>query len=42
MRHYCIENRQLTMFGVLTNYKEWIFTKYSLHKEIEVALLENT
>lgn len=29
------------MLGVLTNYKEWIFTKYNFQKEVENVVFEN-
>jgi len=34
MRLYCILNKKDYALGVLTNFKEWIFVKYSIKTEI--------
>ncbi|CDW75531.1 UNKNOWN [Stylonychia lemnae] len=38
LRHHCIQNRQMKMLGVLTNYKEWYITQYSFKKEFDYQL----
>lgn len=34
MRTYCLEDKRQEVYGIMTNFKEWIFTKYSLNKEV--------
>eukprot|EP00347_Sterkiella_histriomuscorum_P010265 403376960 len=38
LRHHCIQHRQMKMLGILTNYKEWVFTKYSFEVEFQNSL----
>lgn len=33
MRSFCIENNIRTVYGIMTNFKEWIFTRYDLVSE---------
>lgn len=35
MRHHCINYNQQKVLGLVTNYKEWIFTSYSMVEEIK-------
>jgi len=34
MRLVCIEQKTTQVYGVLTNYKQWIFTRFSMSNEI--------
>ena len=34
LRSYCIHNKKLFMIGVITNFKDWYFTKYNMTEEI--------
>lgn len=33
MRNYCIETNIRQTYGIMTNFKEWIFTRYNLASE---------
>ena len=33
LRSYCIHNKKLFMIGVITNFKDWYFTKYNMIEE---------
>jgi predicted XRE-type DNA-binding protein len=33
MRSYCIETNIRSVYGIMTNFKEWIFTRYNLVSE---------
>ena len=33
MRNYCIESNIRQIFGIMTNFQEWIFTYYDLVSE---------
>ncbi len=39
MRHYCILKELKQVYGLVTNFKQWVFTSYNLLKE---ANLEKT
>jgi len=34
LRSYCIHNKKLYMIGVITNFKDWYFTKYNMIEEM--------
>lgn len=34
LRNYCMKYHKANIFGIITNFKEWSFTRYSLHKEL--------
>jgi hypothetical protein len=40
MRNYCIGNNIKQIFGIMTNFQEWIFTYYNLVSE-GTKILEN-
>mmetsp|Transcript_7773 Transcript_7773/g.12055 ORF Transcript_7773/g.12055 Transcript_7773/m.12055 type:complete len:93 (-) Transcript_7773:27-305(-) len=35
LRSCCIEQKQEQMFGVITNSRDWIFTRYNIRTELE-------
>ena len=35
LRTYCIFEKKTQMIGVITNLKEWVFTKYDIRKEFQ-------
>jgi len=41
LRTFCIHEKQDSMIGVITNFKDWIFTKYNLKAEMENEEADN-
>ena len=37
LRTYCIKEKKDQMVGVITNSKDWIFTRYDMKAEVEAA-----
>ena len=37
LRRICLKHRYPCLFGVLTNYKSWIFVKYDLVAEVQAV-----
>eukprot|EP00347_Sterkiella_histriomuscorum_P022612 403337826 len=41
LRHFCIQSGQSQVYGIVTNFKEWYFTKFDLLKEIVSVISQN-